>query len=95
MTPKITLESRVVATHDQVSSRVDEDEVILSLREGAYYGLDAVGARAWRLIQEPRSVGEVCDAIAREYEVAPDRCRRDVIALLGRLADSGLVEIEG
>ncbi len=95
MTPSITLESRVVATRDQVSSRVEEDEVILNLREGAYYGLDAVGARAWRLIQEPRRVGEVCEAIEREYDVTPERCRRDVIALLGRLAASGLVEIEG
>ena len=95
MTPRISLASTVVATREQVSSSVAEEEVILNLRDGAYYGLDAVGARAWRLIQEPRTLAEVCEAIASEYDVAPERCERDVVALFRRLAERGLVEIKG
>jgi hypothetical protein len=94
VTARISRSSTVVATREQVSSSVAEEEVILNFRDGAYYGLDAVGARVWRLIQEPRTLAEVCEAIASEYDVAPERCERDVIALFRRLAESGLIEIE-
>ena len=69
-----------------------EEVAILHLEAGEYYGLDTVGARIWGLLQEPRSVGEVRDILVSEYEVAPDRCESDLLALLQRLADEDLIE---
>lgn len=85
--------SSVVAARDQVSSDLGDEVAILDLKAGTYYGLDAVGARTWNLIQEPRTVEEVRDILVSEYEVEPDRCERDLVALLQRLADEGLVEV--
>lgn len=85
--------STVVAGKDQVSCDLAGEVAILHVKKGVYYGLDPVGARIWELIQEPRTLGEVRDAILDEYEVEPERCERDLLALLGRLAEEGLVEI--
>ena len=85
--------SIVVATKDQASADLAGEAVILNLESGVYYGLDAVGARIWNLIQEPRTVNEIRDALLEEYEVEPDRCERDIVALLEQLADAGLIEI--
>ena len=67
---------------------------ILDLKAGVYYGLDAVGARIWSLIQEPRTVNEIRDILLEEYEVEPERCERDLLELLQRLADEGIIEVE-
>jgi hypothetical protein len=83
----------VVASGEQMSSAVEDEVVILQLHEGAYYGLDPVGARVWGLIQEPRTVGEICDTLVREYEVGRERCEADVLALLGELRERDLVEV--
>lgn len=93
MKDAILSSSTVVAAKDQVSSDLGEEVAILDLKIGKYYGLDAVGARIWDLIQEPRTVGEVRDVLINEYEVEPDRCERDLVALLQRLADEGLIEV--
>jgi hypothetical protein len=93
MTNTISRDSTVVAAEGQVSSALGGEVAILDLKAGTYYGLDAVGAQVWELIQEPKRVSEVRDAILEEYEVEPDRCERDVITLLQRLADEGLVEV--
>lgn len=89
----ITLSSTVVAGPGQVSSNVEGETVILELDRGTYYGLDAVGARVWSLIQEPRSVASVRDALVEEYDVDPARCEADVLALLAQLEETGLVEV--
>jgi hypothetical protein len=86
--------STVVAAKDQVSSDLGGEVAILDLKAGVYYGLDAVGARIWSLIQEPRTVNEIRNILLEEYEVEPERCERDLLVLLQRLATEGLVEVE-
>ncbi len=93
MNRTLTMSSSVVASKAQVSSDLGDEVAILHLWEGEYYGLDAVGARVWSLIQEPRTLREIHEVLVSEYEVEPDRCERDLIALLHGLANEGLVEV--
>ena len=86
-------DSVVVVTKDQMASDVGGETVILGLTAGRYYGLDAVGARVWQLIQTPTAVSDVCRTIVAEDEVEPARCETDVLALLQKLADAGLVDV--
>jgi hypothetical protein len=87
-----TRDSYVVHSGDQVSTALADETVILGLHDGVYYGLDAVGARAWALLATRRRVSELVAAIAAEFDVTADRCERDVLALLEELAARGLVQ---
>ena len=82
-TIKIDLNSVVAAVADQVSCDLEGEAAVLNLKTGVYYGLDDVGASVWRMLNEPRRVEELVDALLGEYEVDREECQRDVIALLG------------
>ena len=73
---------------------MDEEAAILGLKGDMCYGLNAPGARIWSLVQEPRPVSEIRDVLLREYDVEPDRCERDLLTLLQRLADEGIIEVK-
>lgn len=83
----------VVVTKDQVSSDLDGEAVILNLKTGIYHGLDTVGTRIWKLLQESKTVKDILDTLILEYEVELERCERDLLALLQKLADEGLIEV--
>ena len=85
--------SIVVTANDQVSCDLAGEAAILNLKNGVYYGLDPVGARIWNLIQQPTTVNVVRDAIMAEYDVEPDVCQRDLLALLQKLSSEGLIEV--
>ncbi|HVG24672.1 MAG TPA: PqqD family peptide modification chaperone [Thermoanaerobaculia bacterium] len=89
----LTPASIVVVSPDQMASEIAGETVILGLSAGRYYGLDAVGARVWQLIQSPIAVSDVGRTIVGEYDVAPERCEADVLALLQKMVDAGLVEV--
>jgi Coenzyme PQQ synthesis protein D (PqqD) len=89
---QISRDSVVVAWEGNVSGDQGGEAAVLICKDGMYYGLDDVGARIWELIAEPCTVGEICDTLLDEYEVEPDVCERDVIALLGELTAKGLVQ---
>jgi Coenzyme PQQ synthesis protein D (PqqD) len=57
-------------------------------------GLNEVGARIWNLIQEPRTVGAVLDAVLEEYDVALNQLEPDLLALLEEMANKELIEVE-
>lgn len=82
----------IVASERAISSDLAGEAAIIDFKSGSYYGLDEVGATIWKLIAEPRTVSEICDAVVAEYEVDPEVCERDVLALLGKLAASGLIK---
>lgn len=86
--------SLVKAAKEQVSCDLGGEAVILNLKSGEYFGLDPVGARVWSLIQEKRSVGAVRDALLEEYDVEPEACQRDLLALLKDMAGQSLIEVE-
>ena len=85
--------TRVVVCREQVSSNLGGEAAILNLKNGVYYGLDSVGARVWALIQQPRTVAELRDIFAAEFDVASPRLEADLLELLSDLAGKELVEV--
>ena len=86
--------STIVAAKEQVSCSMAEEAVVLDLKAGVYYGLNEVGARVWSLVQEPRNVSEIRDAILEEFDVDPSLCERDLLVLLRDLAGRELIKVK-
>jgi hypothetical protein len=86
--------SIVTVAEDQISCELEREAAILNLTSGMYYGLDAIGATVWSLIGQPRTVRQVRDELLELYEAEPERCERDLIALLQELASKGLIQVK-
>lgn len=76
-----------------MSADLSGEAVILSLPDGVYYGLDPVGAKIWALLQEPRTLGEVADALVAEYDVERERALEDLYRLTAQLLERGLLSL--
>jgi hypothetical protein len=84
----------VVARRDEpLTATVDGELVMLDPRTGRYFAVDAVGLRVWELIEQPRSVAELCKNLEGEFDVSPEACRRDVLAFLEQLENADLLEV--
>ncbi len=94
MKNKILRSSIVVAARGQIACDLAGEVAILDVKSGIYYCLNAVGARIWNLIHEPRTVNEVRDTLLEEYVVEPYRCESDLLALLQELAAKRLIEVK-
>jgi hypothetical protein len=89
----LSLRSRVVRSQDQVSCDLAGEIIILELGAGVYYGLNKTGSRIWELLESPVPASSLQDALLRDFDVEPERCERDLLALLEDLASAGLVHV--
>jgi hypothetical protein len=85
--------SIVGATRDHVSCNLGDEAAILNLKNTVYYGLNPVGTRVWNLVQQSRSVSEIRDALLEEYDVDAQQCERDLLDLLEKMREQGLIEV--
>jgi hypothetical protein len=88
----MTLDSIIQVSPHQVSCDLGGEAAILNLRTGRYYSLDPVGAAIWKLIEQPRTVADIRDAILARFEVETERCELDLFQLFEKLAAGGLIE---
>ncbi len=79
-----------------VSRKIAEETVLVPIRqtlgeEPSIFTLNEVGARIWGLIDGTRSVREICDTIASEFDVNPSLAEQDLFKLLSQLREIGII----
>lgn len=76
---------------DIVSADMDGERVMMSIEQGAYFGLGGIGGMIWDLLEEPHSVAEIEARVMADYPVDAETCRADVAAFLSDMERNGLV----
>jgi hypothetical protein len=85
------LQTRLAPSPDAVESRVGDETVLLHLKSGVYFGLDAMGTRIWTLLKEGLAPAEICARIADDHDVALDTVEADTRRFLGELKDNAII----
>ena len=76
---------------DVVFEILDDETVVLNLTSGEYHSLNGTGTRAWQLIEEHGDLERVRDAMAAEFQVAPEQLAADLDRLVEDLLGRGLL----
>lgn len=56
------------------------------------FALNEVGEHVWRLIEQDRSVDEICEDVAQAFDISRAEAEADVREFLAALQQAGLVE---
>jgi hypothetical protein len=83
----------LVVMDDALSTTIEGEAVIMDSSEGVYHGLNEVGSKIWDQLSTPTTVAEVQETIVAEYDVDPERCRRETREYLATLVEKELVEV--
>ncbi len=89
----ITLAHRVQRSDEVLFQEVGGEAVLLDLSSELYFGLDPVGTRVWTLIGEGQQLQAVYEAICSEFDAPPTTVHSDLMSLIGRLFEVGLVKV--
>lgn len=76
-----------------IEADVEGEIVGLHVENGSFYRFNATAARIWRLIETPRTLADLCEALVGEFRIDPATCEAEVRTLLDNLAADGLVKL--
>jgi hypothetical protein len=82
---------KVIGEH--LFSELNNEAVVLSLKNGKYYGLNNVGVSIFQALQSPKSLGELKTEIMAEYSVDETVCETELKSFLQTMEKEGLIEV--
>jgi hypothetical protein len=90
------LEKHFIKKRDLVTRSILGETIVVPVRTNvgdldAIYTLNEVGSVIWHLLDGKSSVGQIIEAICREYEVASEEATRGTVDFLESLENAGLV----
>lgn len=89
------LHQNIQTSPDVIFQEIEGESVLCHLANGRDIGLDNVGTRMWRLVEEHGGLGSGFDRMRAEFDVDPRRPETALGRLLGELADQGFVNLGG
>jgi hypothetical protein len=84
---------RYRAIKDHLFSDLADEAVLLSLRNGKYYGLNHVGVAIWSIIQQAVTLSEIESSLMKEYAVDEQTCRAAVSSFLENMIREELIDV--
>ena len=87
------INSKVSRNPNIVSGIIDSETVAANIDSGAYHRLNLTGSRIWELLEEPKTVEELCSLVAVEFRVTPEECAGAVFRFVEALASRGMVAL--
>ena len=91
MTSSLGRETVLLRRPEILTASIDNQAVLMSVRNGQYYGLDLIGTQIWSRLSEPTAVEALCGAFIKTYEGNDEEIRGDVLDFLVALDTADLV----
>lgn len=73
---------------------VDGEVLALDVGRGQCFGMNAVASAVWTLLEQPRTLDEICSQLTQQFEIEPGQCREEIGTLLDQFRGDSLVEVQ-
>jgi len=87
-------DSIVVRRAGWLTAQIGDDLMMMNAESDFYLNLSGSGGRIWELLEQPRTVADLCEALAREYEIDPEAARPEVTAFLDELLLRKAIDVD-
>ncbi|MDQ6422372.1 lasso peptide biosynthesis PqqD family chaperone [Paenibacillus sp. LHD-117] len=87
----LALTDLVSSCKQNIVSDMGGEKVMLSVRNGNYYNLGAIGGRIWDGMNEAVTVQALIEELTTEFAIENEQCEEQVIAFLEQLRKEGLI----
>ncbi|HVB33760.1 MAG TPA: PqqD family protein [Patescibacteria group bacterium] len=74
-----------------IAQKASNDFLLFNMQDGNYYSLNEVGGRIWDLCDGNRTLRQIVDILAAEYEAPTETLKEDALGLLEELRSGKLI----
>jgi Coenzyme PQQ synthesis protein D (PqqD) len=76
-----------------IDGTIDDNQIMMHIERGKYFGLTSVGKRIWELLETPRNQEEIVQALISEYDVTENQCQQEVQRFLEKAVSNDIITL--
>jgi hypothetical protein len=89
--PPLSAADRIVQSQDVVATEAGAELILLSLERGRCYGMNGVGTRIWRKLEQPMRVDDIVRDLAAEFSDDAASAKAETLEFLEHMRREGLI----
>lgn len=90
----IHADSFLERNNDLLTSEVGGEMVMMSIKEGKYFGTNKVGSYIWKVLEQPIGFDDLCERLANDFSISIDVCKEDVRPFIEELQKVKIINIK-
>ena len=87
----VALTDHLKIADEVLSTRVDQETVLLNLKTGMYHGLDPMGTRVFETLKASEDLTAVHAKLLSALDVEPERLETDLLAICDDMLARGIL----
>lgn len=76
-----------------IDGELDDNQIMMHLEKGKYFGLNPVGKKIWTLLEQPKSLDEIVEELLKEFDVEKQTCINEVEVFLEKAIRYDIIEV--
>ena len=88
---KITTNTIIHRNNEILTSDLDGEKVMMSIKFSEYYGLGKTGSFIWDNIEKSIKISDLIDLITEKFNVEKEQCYNDISPFLNDLIEKELI----
>ncbi|MEG3439740.1 PqqD family protein [Pannus brasiliensis CCIBt3594] len=93
MTAEISLQQKVSLSTEVLLQHLGGKSVLLDLKSELYFTQNEIATQMLLSLTESDSIQTAYNRLLEEYDVDPEKCKKDLLEFIERLVNAELVEI--
>jgi Coenzyme PQQ synthesis protein D (PqqD) len=89
----LTLDCIVQRDLNIIAAEADQDLVMVSIANGAYYGVSDVAREIWESIEHPKKISDLIDDLTASYNIDRSSCEEQTLSFLESLLSERLLQV--
>ena len=85
---------RYIKNDEIIINEIDDEIFMMDIEAGKYYGINAVGARIWTLLDECKNEDEIVSKLLKEYDIDEETCKNETYEFIQGLLDKSALLTE-
>ena len=79
-------------SQEVLSSKIDDEVILMSIKADSYFGLDPIGSHIWDLLsRQAATLNELVELLKEEYEIDEETCKKDVQSFIDDMSGKKLI----
>ena len=79
---------------DLLSSRMDQDTVMMHPESGKYFSLNPVATRIWEMLEKPMTFSQIVGTLLNEFNVSSETCHKETREFIRTLMEKNIIEMK-
>lgn len=88
---ELNSETLIARNKDILANLVGDEVVMMDMGKGKYFGVNKTGSYIWQLLEQPATIGELCDRLVADFGISKEQCTNELKPFIEQMQKENII----